>query len=173
MELRTGTCVVRNFRPDDATSLALHGNNRRIWLNLRDLFPHPYLEADAIEYIATVLAQPRQSSFAITVDDDVAIGGIGLSLGHDIERRSAELGYWIGEPYWGRGIATMAIEAVTRYAFTQLGLVRLFAVPFVENVASCRALAKSGYEREGMLRRSAIKAGAYRDQYMYAAVAAE
>lgn len=172
MELRTGTCVVRNFRPDDAKSLALNGNNRRIWLNLRDLFPHPYLETDAIEYIAMVLGQPKQSSFAITVDDS-AIGGIGLSLGHDIERTSAELGYWIGEPYWGRGIATMAIEAVTRYAFSQLGLVRLFAVPFVENVASCRALEKAGYEREGLLRRSAVKDGGFQDQYMYAAVAAE
>lgn len=172
MELRTGTCVVRNFRHGDAKSIALNGNNRRIWLNLRDLFPHPYLESDAIEYIAMVLAQPQQSSFAITVDD-AAIGGIGLSIGHDIERRSAELGYWIGESYWGRGITTAAIEATTRYAFSQLGLARLFAVPFVENVASCRVLEKAGYEREGLMRRSAIKDGGFKDQYLYAAVAAE
>jgi RimJ/RimL family protein N-acetyltransferase len=170
MELRTDSCVVRNFQLDDAASLAHNGNNRKVWLNLRDLFPHPYSEADAVGYIAMVMAQPQQTNFAITVDG-VAIGGIGLRVGHDIERCSAELGYWLGEPYWGRGIATAAIEAVTRYAFSQLDLVRLFAVPFAGNVASCRVLEKAGYEREGLLRRSAIKDGEFQDQYMYAAVA--
>ena len=127
------------------------------------------MESEGAEYIGRVLTNPHQTSFAIDVDDG-AIGGISLHVGTDIERLGAELGYWIGEEYWGRGIVTSAIQLVTAYAFAELGLVRVFAVPFCENVASCRALEKAGYVREGMLRRSAIKDGRILDQYMYAAV---
>jgi RimJ/RimL family protein N-acetyltransferase len=160
---------VRSYRPSDAADLAHHGTNRKVWQNLRDRFPHPFLEADGAEYIERLLKNPYPTSFAIDVDGS-AIGGISLHVGTDIERIGAELGYWIGEDYWGRGIATAAIKLVTGYAFEELGLLRVFAVPFCENIASCRVLEKAGYEREGMLRRSAIKDGRILDQYMYAAV---
>jgi [ribosomal protein S5]-alanine N-acetyltransferase len=169
VELRSPQCIVRPYRLEDAASLAHHGTNRKVWQNLRDRFPHPFREIDAAEYIARVLNNPHQSSFAIDVDDE-AIGGISLHVGTDIERIGAELGYWIGEAYWGRGIVTSAIQLVTAHAFTELGLVRVFAVPFSENVASCRALEKAGYVREGLLRRSAIKDGRILDQYLYASV---
>ena len=169
MQLETSTCVVRSYRPDDAASLAAHGNNRKIWLNLRDRFPHPFLESDGAAYIAAVLGRPDPTSFAIAVDDR-AIGGISLRVGTDIERSSAELGYWIGEAFWGRGIASAAVAAVTDFGFRELRLARMFAVPFAHNTASHRVLEKAGYEREGVLRASAIKDGQLLDEYLYARV---
>jgi RimJ/RimL family protein N-acetyltransferase len=93
-----------------------------------------------------------------------------LHVGTDIERIGAEMGYWLGQEFWGRGIATSAIRLLTDYALTELGLVRIFAVPFVTNVGSIRALEKAGYEREAIMRRSAIKDGTVRDQFLYAIV---
>jgi RimJ/RimL family protein N-acetyltransferase len=168
IELRSRECVVRTFRPEDAASLARHGNNRRIWENLRDRFPHPYTEAHASGYIAHLLsAHDDEPSFAIDVDGE-AVGGISLQPGIDVERVSAEIGYWLGESVWGRGVATSAIRLVTDYGFTRRRLERVFAVPFVTNVASCRVLEKAGYQREGTMRRSAIKDGRIMDQHLYA-----
>jgi [ribosomal protein S5]-alanine N-acetyltransferase len=169
MELHSPQCIVRSYRVTDAPSLTRHGNNRKVWLNLRDRFPHPFEEQGCVEYITRGLQSPVEASFAIDVGG-AAIGGISLHLGTDIERVGAEMGYWIGEEFWGRGIASAAIKLVTAHAFTDLGLLRVFAVPFTTNAASCRALEKAGYQREGTLRRSAIKDGRVLDQHLYAAV---
>ena len=169
MELRSPQCVVRTYRLDDAASLARHGNNRRIWENLRDRFPHPFTENHGLDYITRVTEDPDATSFAIDVGGE-AVGGISLHPGSDIERISAELGYWIGEEFWGRGIATAAIKLVTGFALANRGLVRVFAVPFATNVGSIRALEKAGYQREGMMRSSALKDGTIRDQYLYAII---
>ncbi|HEU4632176.1 MAG TPA: GNAT family protein [Gemmatimonadaceae bacterium] len=168
MEIVTAACRLRPLAPTDAESLARHANDRGIWLNLRDRFPHPYTLEDARSYIAHVAGQEPATSLAIEVDGS-AVGGISLMPGHDIERVSAEIGYWIGRAYWGRGIATAAIRGATGYALTTLGFRRVFAVPFVRNAASVRALEKAGYVREGVMRRSAVKDGALLDQYLYAA----
>jgi RimJ/RimL family protein N-acetyltransferase len=168
MHIECASCQLRPLQPGDASSLARHADDREVWVNLRDLFPHPYSLADAEAYIAHVAAQQPVTSFGIVVDGD-AIGGVGLMLGHDIERGNAEIGYWIGREYWGRGIITQAIRGATGYAFTALGLHRVFAVPFVRNAASIRALEKVGYVREGAMRRSALKDGQLLDQYLYAA----
>jgi len=164
-----GVCVVRSWRVEDAPSLAIYANNREIWLNLRDQFPHPYGLADAEAYLRLVSERPNETSFAIEVAGQ-AVGGVSLRPGHDVERCSAEIGYWLGEPFWGRGIMTSAVRAVTEYAFDQLGLTRVFAVPFARNPASSRVLDKAGYEREGLMRRSAVKDGVILDQYLYAKV---
>lgn len=161
------TCRVRTLEPRDAASLARNGNSRAIWLNLRDRFPHPYTEKDASWYIDFVLAKGPYHSFAIDVDG-AAVGGVSLRPAEDIERIGAEIGYWLGESYWGRGIMTDAVRLTTEYAFGELQLERVFALPFSTNVASCRVLEKVGYEREGLLRRSAIKDGRVGDQVMYA-----
>lgn len=108
-------------------------------------------------------------SFAIAVDDS-AVGGISLRVGSDIERLSAELGYWLGEAFWGRGIVSDAAAAVTDFAFHELHLARIFAVPFAHNTASHRVLEKAGYQREGVLRASAIKDGQVLDEYLYARI---
>ena len=108
-----------------------------------------------------------ETNFAIAVGDE-AVGGIGFTLGMDVERCSAELGYWLGEAFWGRGITTAAVRAATQYAMTTYDLTRVFAVPFVENAASCRVLEKVGFVRECVMRRSAVKDGRVMDQVLYA-----
>ena len=169
MELQCGACLLRPWRESDAAAITPHANDRDVWLNLRDRFPHPYQTADAIDYIRSVASQAPPLSFVIVVGDDPA-GGISLRPGEDIERCAAEIGYWIGRTYWGRGIMTAAVRAVTTYAFASLDLLRVFALPFTDNAPSIRVLEKAGYVREGLLRSSAIKAGQVRDQYLYAAV---
>jgi RimJ/RimL family protein N-acetyltransferase len=169
MELSLTRCTVRSWMPDDAASLVRHANNRRIWLNLRDRFPHPYTGRDAAAFIQRARTIRPEMSFAIVVDEE-AVGGIGFMPNQDIERVSAEIGYWLGEPLWGRGICTEAVRAVTQYAIEQHGLTRIYAVPFTHNVASCRVLEKAGYVREAHMRRSAIKDGVIRDQFLYAFV---
>ena len=169
MELPAGRCTLRPFRPADAPSLARHANNRRVWRNLRDAFPHPYTPADAEWYIARVAGQSPVTTFAVDVGGE-AVGGMGFKLGTDVERFSAELGYWLGEAHWGRGVTTAAVAAVTAYAFRDLGLLRVFALPFARNLASARVLERAGYQLEGTLRRSAVKDGEVLDQRLYAAL---
>ena len=169
MELDLGVCTVRSWRAGDAASLARHANNRKIWRNLRDRFPHPYTPADAEAFLRSVIGTTPETNFAITVDG-VAVGGIGLTLAEDIHRRTAELGYWLGEEYWGRGIASAAVRAITDYAFTHHDLVRIWAGVFEWNPASMRVLEKAGYTREATLRKSAFKDGEIVDEVIFAVV---
>jgi [ribosomal protein S5]-alanine N-acetyltransferase len=159
---------VRDWRQDDARSLARHGNDRRIWLNMRDAFPHPYTLADAEAFLAFVADMQPRTFFAIAVDDQ-AVGGIGYTLRRDVERISAEIGYWLGTAFWGRGIMTTALRAVTAYAFREHSeLRRIYAVPYARSIASVRVLEKVGYRCEGRMRHSAIKDGQIIDQLLYA-----
>jgi [ribosomal protein S5]-alanine N-acetyltransferase len=169
MELDLGVCTVRSWRADDATSLVRHANNRKIWRNLRDRFPYPYTPADADAFLRSVIGLTPETSFAIAVDG-AATGGIGLTLAEDIHRRTAELGYWLGEEYWGRGIASAAVRAVTEYAFSHHDLVRIWAGVFAWNPGSMRVLEKVGYLREATLRKSAFKDGEIVDEVIFAAV---
>jgi RimJ/RimL family protein N-acetyltransferase len=167
MHLTLRECEVRSWKPSDASSLALHANNRKIWINLRDAFPHPYTLKDARAFIRMARQDRPECLFAIVVEGD-AVGGIGFALHRDVERVSAEIGYWLGEEFWGRGITTAALKAVTDYAIQTHGLTRLYAVPFEWNQASFRVLEKAGFSLEGRLRRSAIKDGKIIDQLLYA-----
>ena len=167
MILPLETCVVRSWEAADVPSLVQHANNRKIWLNLRDRFPHPYTKADGQKFIRASRDMHPETFFAIAVDSR-AVGGIGFVLQSDVDRMSAEVGYWLGEPFWGRGIATDALMAVTRHALDRHGVTRLFALPFAYNTASCRVLEKAGYVLEARLRRSAIKDGTIVDQFQYA-----
>jgi len=160
-------CAVRSWRPDDLGSLVANADNRNIWLNLRDRFPSPYTRRAGREFIRQAMNQRPETMFAIAVDDE-AVGGIGFTVLTDVERVSAEIGYWLGEPFWGRGIITEALVAVTRYAVDTNGLTRVYALPFAYNKASCRVLEKAGYTLEALLRRSAIKDGHIVDQLQYA-----
>ncbi|CAA9305278.1 MAG: hypothetical protein AVDCRST_MAG40-630 [uncultured Gemmatimonadaceae bacterium] len=168
MQIRCATCLLRPLVASDAASLAAHANDVDVWRNLRDRFPHPYSTADAEAYIAAVAAAPRQTSFGIVIDG-AAAGTVSLVPGDDIARATAEIGYWVGRRFWGRGVTTDAVRAATRYAFAELGMHRVFAVPFAHNAASNRVLEKAGYTREGLMRRSALKAGEVLDQWLYAA----
>jgi RimJ/RimL family protein N-acetyltransferase len=159
-------CAVRSWRPDDLGSLVANADNRNIWLNLRDRFPHPYTRRAGREFIRLAMSQRPETMFAIAVDDE-AVGGIGFTVLTDVERVSAEIGYWLGELYWGRGFVTEALVAITRYAIDTCGLTRVYALPFASNTASCRVLEKAGYTLEARLRRSAVKDGQIVDQLQY------
>ncbi len=163
-------CEVRSWRPSDVDSLVRHANNRQIWQNLRDAFPHPYLPHHGRDYIRSTIDRRPETSFAIAVDGEAA-GGIGYVLHPDVERVSAEIGYWLGEAFWGRGIVTEALRVVTPHAMQTHGLTRVYAVPFAWNAASCRVLEKAGYVLEARLRKSAIKDGRLTDQLQYAFIA--
>ena len=170
MDLTLKSCAVRSWRSSDADSLARWANNRNVWINLRDAFPHPYTTREAREYLRSIRHRSPETMFAIAVDDE-AVGGIGFVLRGDVERVSAEIGYWLAEPCWGRGIATEALIAVTEHAIATHALRRIFAVPFAWNVASCRVLEKAGYVLEARLRNSAVKDGKLTDQLQYAFIA--
>jgi RimJ/RimL family protein N-acetyltransferase len=102
MEIDCGTCKLRSWRLEDIGSLVKYANNRKIWLNLRDQFPHPYSQADAQSWIQNALTVIPQTSFAIDIAGEAA-GSIGFRLQTDVERFSAEVGYWLGEEFWGQG----------------------------------------------------------------------
>ena len=160
---------IRSWRPTDVTALVKYADNRNIWINLRDRFPNPYREEDAQEWIERANASPSELTYAIASDEEV-IGGIGLQFQQDVHRRSAELGYWLGEPFWGQGIATKAVRGLTKYAFAHLDLIRLYATVFEWNPASARVLEKAGYTCEGRRRKSVTKDGETIDELFYAIV---
>ena len=169
MQLDIGVWQIRSFRPEDERAVVKYANNRKVWINLRDSFPHPYTEKDARDWIHFATQQKPETNFALASAQE-ASGGIGLRLQEDVHRRSAEVGYWLGEPFWGRGIATTALSALTEYAFGHFDLVRIYATTFEWNPASARVLEKAGYQYEGRLRKSVTKDGKSIDQLLYALV---
>ena len=172
MLLRLKTCDVRSWQPTDVDALERYANNYKIWINLRDAFPHPYTRQHARDFIRAIRNRTPETTFAIAVGDE-AVGSIGFVLHPDVERVSAEIGYWLAEPFWGRGLATEALVGVTKYAIETHQLTRVYALPFAWNAASCRVLEKAGFVVESRLRRSAIKNGHVTDQMQYAFVAPE
>jgi len=170
MEIDLGDgLAIRPWRRGDEPSLVVYANNRKVAGNLRDAFPHPYTPADARSWIDRATRQDPATSFAIASGVE-AIGGIGLILGSDVFRRSAELGYWLGEPFWGRGIASRAVGAFTAWAFARFDLLRIEAGVFEGNPASARVLEKAGFTFEARLRKAATKEGRTLDLLLYARV---
>jgi ribosomal-protein-alanine N-acetyltransferase len=168
MHLPLSLCTIRPWMDTDAESLHRHADNRNVSIHLRDRFPFPYGMEQARQFLGWIAQQPSPTVWAIEVGGEAA-GGIGIEMHGDVERVSAEIGYWLGESMWGRGIATEALKAVTAEAFRRFDITRLYALPFADHVASVRVLEKAGYVREGHLRRSAIKDGKIRDQLLFAA----
>ncbi len=162
---------LRRWKPQDADSIYRLANNPKIAANLRDIFPHPYALEDAEQYIISCMqsSEEKQLCYAIEVDG-AAVGSIGLLVKDDVYRKSAELGYWLGEPYWGRGIMTGAIRQICEEAFSRYDLVRIFAEPYAYNTGSRRALEKAGFRLEGILKKSVYKNGEFYDSCIYAQV---
>ncbi len=169
LDLGVAGATVRPWRKGDEESVVRHANNRKVWINLRDRFPHPYTRADAEQWIARATAQDPQTNFAIAVNDE-AVGGIGLELKSDVERRSAEVGIWLGEAYWGKGIGTAAARAMAEYAFATFDVCRLYCQVFAWNGASMRILEKAGFACEARLQKAATKDGKTIDVYLYARI---
>lgn len=164
-------CVIREWRIEDKSELAINLNNLNVLNNLRDGLPYPYTEQDAEDYIRAMLSADKNSAFAfaITLNDKV-IGSIGVFRQDNIHSRTAEMGYYIGEPYWGNGYMTSAIKQVCKYVFDNSDIIRIYAEPFIHNIASCRALEKAGFQCEGILRSNAVKCGQVVDMKMYALI---
>ena len=162
---------IRSWEMNDANDLALALNNKKILYNLRDGLPFPYTAEDAAEYINAMLNADRNKTYAFAIAlDNKVIGSIGVFRQENIHSKTAEMGYYIAEPYWGKGIGTSAVKQVCDFIFSNTDIIRIFAEPFANNVASCRVLEKAGFSFEGTLRKNAVKNGAVIDMRMYALI---
>lgn len=161
-------CLIRSWRIEDASDLAAALNNKKIHDNLRDGLPYPYTEKDAEDFITAMLQADKNTTYAFTITiDDKAIGSIGVFRKDNIHVRTAEMGYYIAEPFWGKGLGTSAVKQTCEYIFAHTDIIRIFAEPFAYNTASCRILEKSGFTCEGILRNNAVKNGQVIDMKMY------
>jgi [ribosomal protein S5]-alanine N-acetyltransferase len=167
MQLVLERCTIRPWRLDDAESLAKHANNRKVWLAVRDLFPHPYSIQDAHEFLQPAISEQPTTKFCIEVEG-AAAGGIGIHVGQDVHRHTATLGYWLGEEFWGRGIMSEAVTAFPDFCFKNFPLHRISAEVFANNPASARVLEKAGFVFEARLKMNVIKDGQLLDSLLYA-----
>ncbi len=151
---------------DDVPSLVKYANNFKIARFLRDGFPHPYEVTDAITFISRVIDDDPPKVFAIKLNHEV-IGAIGVSPQTDIYRRNAEMGYWLAEPFWGKGIMTEAVSRMVEYGFSTFDIDRIFAKPFGSNKASHRVLEKAGFRLEATFSKALIKNNRYEDELVY------
>jgi [ribosomal protein S5]-alanine N-acetyltransferase len=158
--------ILRQFKDSDVKLLSELCNNKNIWDNLRDYIPFPYTENNANEYINYCQSEDPQVTFAIEYDGKFA-GSIGLVPQKDVYKLSAEIGYWLGEPFWGKGITTNAVRLLIDYGFTKLGLVRIYTGVFGFNKASQRVLEKSGFKLECIFEKSIFKNDKICDEYRY------
>ncbi len=161
-----GTCVLRAWRMSDAPIITPLLGDRDVWINLSDRVPHPYALKDAEEFIERHAKLDPPINMTITVDDR-SVGGIGIYPGEGINRVSAEMGYWLGKPHWGRGIVSAALPAMTKYVADTFDFTRISALVFTRNAASARLLEKAGYVREGHTKRAVIKDGVIEDEFLY------
>lgn len=164
-------CKIREWKIEDAGALAAMLNNKNILDNLRDGLPYPYTINDAEDYINAMLSSDKTKTFAFAVEaDNKVVGSISVFRCDNIHFRTAEMGYYIGEPYWGKGFGTSAVRQICKYIFEYTDIIRIFAEPFVYNTASCHVLEKAGFQPEGILHSNAVKNGIILDMKMYALV---
>jgi ribosomal-protein-alanine N-acetyltransferase len=158
--------VLRPWQKQDAQELAAVANNRNIWNNVRDALPNPYTVMDALQWIAYVNDQKPVLNFAIVSNGKVA-GSIGCTPKEDISRKTIEIGYFIGEPYWNNGLATEAVKQLMDFITTRLDIVRIEAHVFASNKASMTVLRKNGFYLEAIHRKGAFKNNELIDDYLW------
>jgi RimJ/RimL family protein N-acetyltransferase len=161
--------TLRSFIPSDSQSLAFHANSREVWLGVRDIFPFPYTEQHAQNFIAHAVSTQTEIIRAIDVNGK-AVGAIGLHLKNDVQRLNGEIGYWIGVGLHGKGIATQAVAQMVGLAFAEYNLLRVYAEVFSNNPASTRVLEKNGFELEARLKKAVIKNHEVHDLLIYAKI---
>jgi [ribosomal protein S5]-alanine N-acetyltransferase len=167
MEILFEGIILRPWSIDDASQLAEIANNKNIADNLRDLFPHPYSIRDARQWLRSILpVNSPPTNFAVIFDNSI-VGNIGILTKQDVYRKNIEIGYFVGEKYWGQGIAVRAIKAITSYAFSNFDIVRVYAETYADNPRSRRALEKAGLRLEAILKNSIIKNGVIKDSCIY------
>lgn len=164
-------CTIRKWELSDAKNLAKALSNRKIQDNLRDGLPYPYTEQDGAEFISSMLSADQNDTFAFAITvEGMAVGSIGVFRQANIHKQTAELGYYLAEEYWGKGIMTEAVKQICEYVFRKSDIVRIYAEPFAYNAASCRVLEKAGFQYEGTLRKNAVKNGKIIDMKMYSLI---
>jgi ribosomal-protein-alanine N-acetyltransferase len=161
--------ILRRFEHTDEDNVAFHANNSKIAHFLTNSFPNPYSIEDARAFISTAKDFEKKSIFTIDIDGK-ASGAIGLHFQNDVYRYSAELGYWLGETHWGKGIMTASVKAIIGHALDDIGLIRIYARVFHPNLASRKVLENAGFDLEGIARKSVVKNGEVLDAYMFALV---
>ena len=167
-------CRIRKWELSDAKDLAVALSNKKVQDNLRDGLPYPYTEQDGKEFISAMLSADESETFAFAITvDNMVIGSIGIFRQGNIHRQTAELGYYIAEEYWSKGIMTEAVKQICEYVFAKSDIIRIYAEPFAYNIASCRVLEKVGFQYEGTLRSNAVKNGRVIDMEMYSLLKAE
>ena len=158
--------ILRPWRKEDAHQLAFIANNLNVWNNVRDRLPNPYTVVDALQWIAHCSKEKPALSFALTYQNTV-VGSIGCVLKEDVYRNNIEVGYFIGEPYWGKGFATQGMHLLLNYIQQQFNATRLYAEVFEHNKASMKVLQKNGFYLEGIRRKSVIKNNVLLDDYVW------
>ena len=158
---------LREFEESDAASLAKYANNRKIWAGVRDIFPHPYSLENAKDFIEMATEEQPAHIFAIEIDGQ-AVGAIGFHTQDDVYRYSAEIGYWLGEPYWGKGYMSEIVSLFVQKVFERSNVWRLYAGVYHTNAASRRVLEKAGFVKEGVLKKAVFKDGKVLDEVRYA-----
>lgn len=169
MELKSGNIKLRPLLISDAERMVELANKEKISRNLRDGFPNPYTLADAENFLAKFTNQDPVTFFGIEYNGQY-VGNISLVAGQDVYRKSAEIGYFIGEPFWNKGIVTAAVNFITEYGFKQLGIVRIHTGVFEYNTASMRFLEKCGYTKDAVFRKSIIKQNKIWDEIRYSKI---
>ncbi|MBQ4821971.1 GNAT family protein [Aquimarina sp. MMG016] len=159
--------VLRPWKMDDLENLVVYANNYKIARNLTNKFPYPYTEEDGVRFINYTLEDKTAHIFAIEINGEVC-GGIGLHPHTDVECKNAELGYWLAEPFWGRGIMTQAIKEIIDYGFAKIDINRIFARPYGSNIGSQKVLEKTGFKLEARFEKTFFKFGEYEDELVYA-----
>lgn len=164
--LKEGNIILRSLSGSDAAILAKLADNRKIWMNVRDILPSPYSFNDANRFIAFTQNENPQTTFAIESGKQFC-GVIGLIAQSDVYKKTAEIGYWLGEPYWNKGIATTAVRLITDYGFHQLGFIRIHTGVFEYNIGSMKVLTKNGYQKDGVFKLSIFKDGKMYDEHRF------
>jgi len=167
MEIIFEEIKLRPWSFNDAEELAIIANNSNISYNLRDGFPHPYSLNDAYNWLNSVLPVNDPPRFFAVIYENRLCGSIGIVTKEDIYRKNVEIGYFLSEEYWGKGIMTKAVKAVTSYAFAKFDIVRVYAEPFSDNPASRRVLEKAGFICEAIFKKNVIKNGVVKDSCIY------
>ena len=169
MEIQIRDFLIRGWHRGDEASLVRHANNPNVSRNLREIFPYPYTADDATRWITHASSKTPTTDFAIVIDGEAA-GGIGFVQLGDVERRSVDIGYWLGEAHWGKGIMTDVLRAVSDHIFANFDVCRIQTIVFESNPTSIRVLEKAGYSYEGRQRKAITKGGVTMDALTYALV---
>ena len=168
IEVTQARCILRPYRTGDIPALVRYANNPLIFANVRDGFPNPYTREKAVEWMKLAKEKKQDGALILAIEqDNELIGSIGIHPNKDVYRLTAEIGYWLAEPFWNQGIMSHCVKILTEYAFKHSDLIKIYAGVFSNNSASMRVLEKAGYHLEAIHKKAVIKLGKILDEHVY------